>query len=241
MRYLCVHCDKRFTHDEDTKPRCPECMRKNGLEVIPEEESGGRPKWLVPAVGIAVVGAVAGGYAYWAEETPDTVSAEVAFRPLERSELLGHVRRLRADVSDDQLELFAADEAIEDFASAAVEGQGSSTEKAEAVVEAIRARASKRAFRRWSLSSPRDTPVRDARRTMERLSEDGGRAKLYPLEVAAVAAAALRSEGVEAMLTEIYAFPEDQSPPDPSGHLGYYGIAVYPGEVGEGEPTIYDP
>jgi Tfp pilus assembly protein PilF len=73
------------------------------------------------------------------------------------------------------------------------------------------------------------------------LSEDDGRARLYPLEVAAVAVAALRSEGVDAMVAEVARFPGDRSPPDPSGHFGYYGVAVYAETVGEGTPEVFDP
>ena len=32
-----------------------------------------------------------------------------------------------------------------------------------------------------------------------------------------------------------------RTPPDPSGQLGYFVVAVYDGEPGEGDPTYYDP
>jgi tetratricopeptide (TPR) repeat protein len=43
------------------------------------------------------------------------------------------------------------------------------------------------------------------------------------------------------MLAEVWEFPGDRRPPDPSGHLGYFVVAVYPDEAGEGEPTFLDP
>jgi len=241
MRYLCVHCDHRFDHEGDKKARCPKCMRLHGIEKIGEER-GGRPlpRWLWPAVAIGIVGAVVAVYLVWAENTPDTVSDEVPLRPLSLSELRGHLRRLHADAGD-AVSFLDADDDVEAFAEEATDGRDSPRARAEGIVEAIRQRASKQAFVPWSMATPRDTPVRDVRRTLEQLREDSGRAHLYPLEVAAVAVAALRSVDVPAMLAEVYAFPGDRAPPEPSGHLGYFAIAVYPDEAGEGTPRVFDP
>jgi tetratricopeptide (TPR) repeat protein len=193
---------------------------------------------LVPG-GIALVLAVlAGGYFYWAREAPVAVGDEVPLRPLSRGELEGHVRRVGATVPDDRVGLFEADDAIDELGATA---SGSDFDKAEGIVEAIRARASAQGYVTWSTSAPRDTPARGAAATYEKMREDGARAKLYSLEVALVAASALRSAGVDAMLAEVYSFPNDRRPPDPSGHFGYFGIAVYDGEPGEGTPKIFDP
>jgi len=243
MRYLCVHCDHRFEYDGDKKkPRCPECMRVGGVEKIRDSKKAKadeQPKWLVPGGVALVVAALAGGYFYWAREAPVTVGDEVPLRPLDQGELEGHARRVGATVPEDRLSLFEADEAIEELGDS-VSG-GSAVARAESMVEAIRERASAQAYITWPTSAPRDTPARGAARAFEKMSEDGAREKLYSLEVALVAASALRSAGVDAMLAEIYAFPSDRSPPDPSGHFGYFGIAVYEGEVGEGTPKILDP
>src|SRR5690606_31170542 len=97
MKYLCVHCDKRFEHEGEGKPRCPECMRVHGIEKIGKEAPAAeRPKWLVPAVVAGVAAAIVAGYVIWARETPDTVSGDAPLRPLEHSEILGHVRNLGA-------------------------------------------------------------------------------------------------------------------------------------------------
>ncbi len=53
--------------------------------------------------------------------------------------------------------------------------------------------------------------------------------------------AALREADVPAMVAEIWSFPGDRRPPDPSGQMGYFGVAVYDEEAGEGTPTLYDP
>jgi tetratricopeptide (TPR) repeat protein len=241
-RYLCVHCDNRFDSAEP-KPRCPKCMRVHGIEKLgsPKKEAvKEQPKWVLPVAIVAALALAAGGWAWWARRTPDAVQGDAPLRPLEPSELAGYVRKARAEARDFS-SLLVADEPLENFAAAAVRGKSGNVEKARGVVAAIRARASKRGFAPWSLTEPRDTPPRTAAKALELMMRDGARSKMYPLEVAAIAVAALRAEGVDAMLAEAFSFPGDQAPPDPSGHLGYFVVAVYPGEVGQGTPTLLDP
>ncbi len=244
MKYLCVHCDHRFDQEGEGRPRrCPNCMRTGGIEPASQKATTSaaepRPRWVTWGAVAAIVAVIAGGYVYWVRETPDDVGDEVPMRPLDRSELRGHVRRVGADVPDDMLALFDADDALEELGERA--DGGSTVERARRVVAAIRARASKRAFVAWSTSTPRDTEVKTAARAWQAMQHDGAAERLYSLEVALVAASALRSAGVDAMLAEVYSFPNDRSPPDPSGHLGYYAIAVYPETVGQGTPTVLDP
>lgn len=238
--YLCVHCGHRWKADPDDPPnRCPSCMRKTGIEVVKRDSgAGGKRTWIYVGVGVLVFAGVGIGYAIWSGETADTVGNEVPVRPLELSELRGHVRRLRADVPDDALRFFETDETIEEFAEAAADG--SPRERAKKIVDAISARRRAQAFVPWSLSAPRESQIGDVRQTNETLGRES-RAHLYPLEVAALAAVALRTEGVDAMLVDIYDWEGATAPPDPSGHLGYYGIAVYDAEPGEGTPHVYDP
>jgi tetratricopeptide (TPR) repeat protein len=242
-RYLCVQCDHRFDHEGDAPLRCPKCMRRHGIEKIDAAAAGGpareRPAWLVPGVAAAVVVAVAAGYYVWSQKTPDVVEGEAPLRPLGENELRGDLRAAGAEAAD-ALDLFTADEAIEAFAEQHATGAGPE-ERARSLTDAIRARASKQAFVAWGLGSPRETPVHDARRTLAAIGEDGAREKLYPLEVAALAVSALRAAGVDAMLAEVYAFEGDRRPPDPSGHFGYFAVAVYSGAAGEGTPRIFDP
>jgi len=234
-RWLCVHCGHRFD-DADTPERCPACMRKGGLERLEVEGSGDRPAWVIPALVVAAVAAIGGAYAYWNEETPDAVSGDAPLAPLDLGELRGYLRGSNAD--GEAAELFEIGDAIEDLAEHAT-GDGPQA-KAEALTAHVRSRAEERAFVRWSLDTPRDTPPRDAEATAEKLA-DGDEAHLYPLEVAAATVAALREADVPAMLADVWGFPGDRAPPDPSGHLGYFAVAVYDGEPGEGTPTIHDP
>ncbi|MEM9066973.1 MAG: hypothetical protein AAGE52_00665 [Myxococcota bacterium] len=234
-RYLCVHCGHKFMAEAEPK-RCPSCMRKGGLELL-EEKSGDRKTWKVPAIVLGAVAVIAIGYVAWSRSTPDAVSGEVPLEPLSFSELRGYLRDKDAD--GDHAHLFDVNDAIETLASNA---SGDSPQaKAEALTSHIRSRSSARAFVNWAMDTPRDTPVHNAGWAAEQLATDEGDVQLYPLEVAAAAVAALREEGVDAMVAEVWGYPGDRVPPDPSGFLGYFAVAVYDGEVGEGTPTIHDP
>lgn len=244
MRYLCLNCEERFEHDESKgKLRCPKCLRVTGLEPLPTPSSGaaspGSSRIRV-MVAIAALGAVVAAYAVWRANAPEYVSDDVPLRPLSQSALAAHLRRLRADAGD-LARLLEPSEAIEGFATRAARDRSGSLALAEGIHAALRQKASERGFVRWSLGVPRDTAPRTAAGAYEELREPGRAARLYPIELAAVAVAALRSRGVPAMVAEIHRFPGDGAPPDPSGQIGYYGVAVYEGEPGEGTPRIFDP
>ncbi len=242
-KYLCVHCDKTFSHEGDKKPRCPECMRVNGLEEVaaakPGEPAAKRPPWLWWAVGAGVLLAGGIGYTFWADESADTVTGEPPIAPLDRAAVLGHLRNHRVDARDLATLLVPSDE-VTTWAEREA-GSGGAQAKAAALLEAIRERAAAGAFTRWSFGVPRETPIHDSTRTLAAIEEDDAHHHLYPLEVAALMAAGLRAVDVPAMVAEAIAWEGDRSPPDPSGQLGYYVVAVYDGEPGEGDPTYYDP
>lgn len=234
-RYLCVHCDHRFQH-ESTPARCPSCLRKGGLELIEPRKSAGQPTWLVPVIVLGGIVAVAAGYAMWNKSTPDVVEGEAPLAPLTIAELRGHLRQSDADGPHGRI--FEAKEGTEALAAFAT---GSSVhDKATSLLEHLRERAEAGGFRTLPLDMPRDTAPFGADRAAEEIADDDD-ARLYPLEVALAMTVALREADVPAMIAEIWAFPGDRRPPDPSGQIGYFGVAVYDGEVGEGDPTIYDP
>ncbi len=246
MRYLCLNCEERFEHDEGGKGklRCPKCLRVTGLEKIESPaaqtaQAASNP-YLVPGAIVVALAAIVGGYAVWRSNAPEQVGDEVPMRPLSRGTLDGHMRRLHADAGE-LAGLLEADDAIEGFATRAAQGRDETMDIAEGVQAAIRQKATDRGFVRWSLGVPRDTAPGTAADAYEDMREAGNAARLYPIEVAAVAVAALRSRGVSAMVAEIHRFPGDGAPPDPSGQIGYYGVAVYEGEPGEGTPRLFDP
>ena len=243
MRYLCVHCDKTFQHESEAKkPRCPTCMRVNGVEPVAAAASPAskRPAWLwwaVAGVGLAAAGI---GYAYWAGEAADSVDGEVPLAPLDRSAALGHLRSEGVDARDFAGMLVPTD-AIEEWAERAAGDASGAEGQARAIQQAIRERVEEGAFERWSFGVPRETPITTPERVLEWLGEDGAHHHLYPIEVAALMTSALRALDVNAMVAEAIRFPRDRTPPDPSGQLGYFVVAVYAGDAGEGEPTYFDP
>jgi len=239
MRYVCLNCGHRFALEEGEKVRCTSCLRVTGIEKLAEAAPSrpARPPWLVPGAALIVLAAAVGGFAVWRSGAHREVGEEVAMSPLEHDALLGHLRRLRTEARG-LTNLLEADEATEQMAERATEGRRTPTEMAEGVLAAIRGRAAAQAFVRWSLGVPREAGIVEAATVREWIGEDGARKRLYPLEAAALMVAMLRSRGVDAMLAQAWAFPGDGAPPDPSGHFGYFVVAV---PQGEGEPHLYDP
>jgi tetratricopeptide (TPR) repeat protein len=242
MRYLCLNCEERFEHDTESKSklRCPKCLRVTGLEKVgdPKKAPPPRSPWLVPGIIAGVLAAAIGGWAVWRARGPVTVGEEVPDGPLAQDVLEAHLRRLHVDARP-LTRFLTANDALEALGN---EAHGSGAQAiAQGVYEAIRARAAAGALSTWSMGVPRETPIEHAAAAWSWLSEDGSHRRLYPLEVAAIMASALRTRGVNAMLAEAFAFPGDRSPPDPSGHFGYFVVAVYDGEAGEGDPHFYDP
>ena len=234
--WLCVHCGHRFEAAEEPK-RCPSCMRKGGLEKVAATKTrAGTPAWVIPAAVVGVVAALGVGYALWNERTPDVVEGEAPLEPLSTSQLRGYLRNAHAD--GDQAELFAAGDALEELAEHATGGDAEA--KAAALVAFVRERAEAQTFVRWELDQPRELRPKRAEWAAGEILR-GERRKLYPLEVALATTAALREAGVDAMVAEVWSYPDERRPPEPAGHFGYFGVAVYPGAVGEGEPSVLDP
>jgi tetratricopeptide (TPR) repeat protein len=135
--------------------------------------------------------------------------------------------------------LLQANDAIERFAEQAVGSQSGAIERGRAVVKALRARAAAEAFVRWSLGDPRRDATLVATEVLDAVSKDRARRHLYPLEVAALAVAALRGVGVPAQLAEVFRVDGERAPLDPSARLGYFAVAL-PGAPGE-SPVLFDP
>lgn len=242
MRYLCLNCEERFEYDAESKGklRCPKCLRVTGLEKVGDPKKAAPPQspWLVPGVIAGMLALAIAGWAVWRSRGPVTVGEEVSDAPLDQEVLEAHLHRRHVDARP-LTNFLVADDAIEALGSSA-HGSGSQA-LAQSVLESIRARAEAGAMSEWSMGVPRETPIENAAAAWGWLEEDGTHRRLYPLEVAAIMVSALRTRGVNAMLAETFAFPGDESPPDPSGHFGYFVVAVYDGDVGEGDPHFYDP
>jgi tetratricopeptide (TPR) repeat protein len=243
MRYLCVHCDHRFEAEGETPKRCPSCMRAKGIEPVRDEAKAsppvhtGRTKRLV-GLGLLGLAVAAAAFFAWPRDAADKAASGKGVLSLEAlNAALAHEQ-----VSAGGLErILFADDAIEKFASKAADGKDRPQDKAQALLAAIRARANAGAFVRWSLGEPRATAVMTAADTMRTLTKDGGRAALYPLEVAALMVAGLRSLELPAMLAELTELRGRKSPLDPSGYIGYFVVALFPEQVNVGAPVLYDP
>ncbi len=236
MRYLCVHCDEKFEIEGEAEPRCPKCMRVHGLRPLAAAAPAARParsrRALVLALLVLAGIGGASGYLWWKRaQTPD--AATLARSPLDPGVLRRELQR-RGVNAGELAALLVADGAVERFAQQAVRGHATPEDKARAVVKALRARAAKQAFVPWSLSDPRpDPPPRVAAKVLQAIAKDGAREQLYPLEVAALAVAALRAVDVPAMVAEVYALPGERTPLDPSGRFGYFAAALPAGKGGK--------
>ena len=219
MQYLCVQCDERFELQDGEKVRCPKCMRVKSVRRVEAASKAGAPKWLWPAAGALLVGLAVGGYLFQQSRPPDK-PGEVAAEPISVTQVQRHLTALSIDAQG-LSKLLEPGPQVEAFARAAAGGKASPTEKGQAVVQAVRARAQAGAFVPWSMIDALPREPMTAEQTAGVLAKDGGRAHLYPLEVAALAVAALRAVDVDAMLAEAFGFEGDRSPPDPSGRLGY--------------------
>lgn len=234
-RYLCVHCDVRFDHDPEQALRCPKCMRKTGLEKVEVTPPTKRASYVVPAVVVGAVALAALGYVLY---TKDGGDAQVALAPLDAERLARQAQEVGLGETE-LAHLFDADDALRAFAADAVRGKASPEEKARAVVAKLRGFARESRFVRADMHTPRDTMLLTASRALAAMRPNA-RMAAYSLEVASIAVAALRAEGVDAMLAEVFTYRGERKPTDPSGRVGYYAVAVYPDDVGEGDPLVLD-
>ncbi len=83
--------------------------------------------------------------------------------------------------------------------------------------------------RRWLFSEARDEKVFAPSAAAGRLLQD--EAELYPLEVAALVRCIAHNEGLAAFVTEVLDTADAKQPLDPTGHFGYYAVAI--GRSGE--------
>lgn len=212
-------------------------MRKGGLENLPEAGERPRRVGLAIAAALAVVAAIGGGYALWMSRAPSRVEGDPPLEPLAIDETRGYMANAGVE-STTHSDLLVESEAAEKLAQR-IRG-GSAVEKARSLARYAKERRKAGAFEPWSFAVPRREEPLTHSEVVSALARDGKKAHLYPLELAALAVAALRTEEVPAMLAEVWAYPDERAPLDPSGQLGYYAVAVYSDEVGEGEPEIVD-
>lgn len=235
--YRCVHCKHEFYYDDSdlSEPsRCPSCLRKGGLELTNYGYTK-RRGWIFP---IAVAGTVlAAGVAYSMQKADDS-PATAALAPMSASALedvlggSGESSGATAFESADEIE--ALSDAIEESDATTPEG------KVDALAAYLGERRSERAFTSLPLDTPRDTTIRSGE-WAARIITTEEQVALYPLEVALASTLALREAGVPAMVAEIWNLSDTNAPPDPSGQIGYFGVALVPdGAENDDGATYWD-
>jgi len=213
-------------------------MRAKGLEPIRAEQP--RKSTPMPRRGrliaalVAIPVLAAGAWYLLPRDNVDKSSARDA--PLSLDALKQRLVEQQV-VAGDLAGLLIADKAVAKFAEQSAAGKTDPVAAADAIHAALRKRASSLAFVPWSLGELRNTPILTAAQTLPKL-KDGARAELYPLELTALAVAALRSLDVPARVAELVDVPGRRSPLDPSGYLGYFVVAVTP--EGAAAPKLYD-
>jgi tetratricopeptide (TPR) repeat protein len=217
-------------------------MRATGVESDKGSPEPARPlrsrkKWLVFSVAMLALAALA---AVFIIRRGASLEGPPPLRPLSNAELSARLAHEQVDAGD-MARLLAADEPIETFAEKAVVQAREPLARAKAIYEALRTRARAGAFVAWSLAEPRESSVMTAAQTLKAISTDAAKKRLYPLEAAALATAAMRAEGIAAMLAELIEVPQERAPLDAAGYLGYFIVAVYPKEAGQGAATLFDP
>lgn len=216
-------------------------MRATGVEPVRESAKKAVTQsrstlW----VSLALVGVVLAGSIFWLVQRKQVIDGPVPLRPLSADELAQVTKREQVNAGAIAA-LLAETDAIESFAKRAAAGADDPFAQALAVTKALRARADAQAFVPWSLAEPRPTAIMTADATLKALEKDGARRELYPLEVAALEVAALRSLGVTAMLGELSDLAQERAPLDPSGYFGYFVVSVSADEATVSKGRLYDP
>ncbi|HEY2732475.1 MAG TPA: hypothetical protein VGI70_00745, partial [Polyangiales bacterium] len=193
---------------------------------------------MIPILMLALLAAGgAAGYRYWTSHR--YVAGHVPLRPIPPNEVAGHVREIARIDPGEWADPFHTDEALVAFARHVAASKSSAIERADAIVNALQARKQKKAFVEWTRVEPREGPPLTAADTWRSLARDNAQLQRYPFEIASLAVAALRAVDVPAMLVEIYRYPNERAPLDPSGRLGYYGVFV--GDAEHNAGRVFDP
>ena len=220
-KYFCAHCDKEFILEEaESKPRCPQCMRRGGVEAVQDAPppDGAKRRWLLLIALLIVAGGL--GYAVYVSTTV-ALEEIPPLRPLETRELAAYLDRDQITIGPYESLLMLPD---------AVDGW---PESASEIAAQLHGESSS-----WSLEQPLPREVMTADQTLAMIDAEEARVKLYPLESATAMTALLRQRGVQAMVAEVWEFEGARAPADPSGMLGYFVTAVYH-ESGSEEPSAY--
>ncbi len=230
--YQCLHCGF-ITSTPAEGQRCPECLRGGMVLQACADKKGprmSRKRWLFTG---GIVFAAVAAVALWlcfAKKNPEAVARLK--------------EKLQASLGDDVssktfIVLLDQGESVSEFAEKASGNADRSEAKAKAIYTRLRRAFSEQQWQRWDFGLPRELPFQPPAQLVNTLHKPGKEAlKPYPLEVALLMRNALVAVDVKAKLVEIIRWKQGDQPPDPSGRLGYFGVAVL---QPEGNKLIMDP
>lgn len=205
-----------------------------------QSRASSSPTWRVVLWLVVVTLFGAGGLAAWQlQRTHVHKPGEVPLEPVSATALREDVRVLCGLDEAELAGMLEPDAAVVQLAEHATAGKRTDHEKAVSIVSALAARKQARAFVEWSRVDPRQGAPLTAAATARAIAQDRAERQLYPLEVAALSVAALRSVDVPALVAEVFAYAGDRRPLDPSGHFGYFGVYVPDDSAAHGR--VYDP
>jgi tetratricopeptide (TPR) repeat protein len=239
-RYHCTHCEHRFEH-QGRRPRCPNCMRQNGLEELSvrrPRSAGATPfKRLGLLVGLLLcLVALAFVIGRWLSER------QKGPEPGAVAQLVPKVREgamvARGIPEAEVVDPFGPGSAIAQVAPAPPAGEW--TERARSVAQRLGQRLA--SIEVDLMGDAIDTPVRTAAELAHAVETKRAQNALS-YELAALLLAALRQHGMIALLCEAFEQTAPVRAADPSGALGRYAVAVYPTDEALSEPPqlVFDP
>src|ERR1700712_4296281 len=204
-----------------------------------EQQNNSGKSWRLVLWGIVALLLGLGVLAAWKLRDPsDHPPGQVPLLPIHAEAARKDLLTLTNLDPEELASLLEPDAAIRSFATRASNGKTTADARAQAVVAALQERAQQRGFVDWSRVEPRVGEPLTAAQTLLAITQNGAERQLYPLELAALGVAALRSLDVPALIAEVYAYPEQKRPLDPSGRFGYFGIFVPEGSEQHGR--VYD-
>jgi hypothetical protein len=239
MKYRCTSCDEVFEVPEGDRARCPKCLRIHDVEPVVSGRSKVR-RHQGPIVFFGIIAAGVTAYLLWyftegEEEPQEEPVAEVG--PLTEQELRAQLVARHLKQSEVVIPFAESDE-ITAFARKAAHGKAAPGEKAQALLDAVRARITDNHEHYVSIS-PRRSPPHTPSETLRAIESDDG-FEPYPYEVAALMVAACRSIGVPAVMAEVFQYSGTKRPTDASGVNGYF-VAALPRGGSYRRPVLYDP
>lgn len=240
MRYLCVHCDEKFTWEDASgaKARCPKCLRATGIEPLKQEPAvatGKTNKWLPLGLGLIALFVTFG---IWKSQQPPNMPEEVPMAMLSPKETAVYLKRHNIS-SETWSRFLTADAEVKTFLRGLNLPSGSDAKPtAQAITKAIQTLKQKGTIAPWFFSIPRETPVMPSSVVAGWLNE-GKSKRYYPFELAALGVAIMREQGIPSMIAEVSEWP-NEGPADPGGKMGYFVVATYKDEVGKGAAEYWD-